>query len=189
MSQIKVAVSPHYRGSGWTDRSTGIKFEQQSLHLRVHTIDTEGKDLSGIKNSLRLNHLLLLEGKVPSNTADRPSKINPEELTGEELDDLLKDGGSSSEELDALKEENKSLKEKVSDLEKLLDEVEKEMSELKENQGSSEESPEITKNYLDKNFTKAELVKMAKEENVDHDASINKKDLVELLVKELNEAK
>ena len=183
MTQIKVAVSPHYRGNGWTDRSTGIKFEQQGLHLRAHTIDTEGKDLSGIKNSLRLNHLLLLDGKLPANTANKPSKINPEELTGEELDDLLKDGGSSSEELDALKEENKQLKQKLKEAEEKIKELEtKEEPEEKA-------TPEITKNYLDKNFTKAELVKMAKEENVDHDSSINKKDLVELLVKELNEAK
>ena len=183
MTQIKVAVSPHYRGNGWTDRSTGIKFEQQGLHLRAHTIDTKGKDLSGIKNSLRLNHLLLLEGKMPSNTADRPSKINPEELTGEELDDLLKDGGSSSEELEALKEENKQLKQKLKEAEEKIKEL-----ETKE-ESAKKATPEITKNYLDKNFTKAELVKMAKEENVNHDASINKKDLVELLVKELNEAK
>lgn len=183
MSQIKVAVSPHYRGNGWTDRSTGIKFEQQGLHLRAHTIDTEGKDLSGIKNSLRLNHLLLLEGKIPNNTADKPSKINPEELTGEELDNLLKDGGSSSEELDALKEENKQLKQKLKEAEEKIKELER------KEEPAEEATPEITKNYLDKNFTKAELVKMAKEENLDHDASINKKDLVELLVKELNEAK
>ena len=182
MSQIKVAVSPHYRGSGWTDRSTGIKFEQQGLHLRVHSIDVEDKDLSGIKNSLRLNHLLLLEGKMPNNTADRPSKINPEELTGEELDDLLKDGGSSSEELEALKEENKQLKQKLKEAKEKIKELEK------KEEPAEEATLEITKNYLDKNFTKAELVKMAKEENIDHDASINKKDLVELLVKELNKS-
>ena len=183
MSQIKVAVSPHYRGSGWTDRSTGIKFEQQGLHLRVHTIDVEDKDLSGIKNSLRLNHLLLLEGKMPNNTADRPSKINPEELTGEELDDLLKDGGSSLEELETLKEENKQLKQK-------LKEVEEKIKELEAKEEPAEETtPEMTKNYLDKNFTKAELVELAEKENVEHDSSINKKDLVSLLVKKLNEVK
>lgn len=176
MTQIKIAVSPHYRGSGWTDRSTGIKFEEQGFQLKTYLIETEGKDLSGIKNSIRLNHLLLLDGEIPRNVADKPTKINPEELTGEELDELLNSGGDSSKELEALKEENKQLKQKLKALE------EKEES-------TEEDAPEITKNYLDKNFTKAELVKLAKEEHVDHDASINKKDLVELLVKELNEVK
>lgn len=183
MSQIKVAVSPHYRGNGWIDRSTDIKFEQQGPQLRAHTIDIEGKDLSGIKNSLRLNHLLLLDGKIPANTANKPSKINPEELTGEELDELLKDGGNSSEELEALKEENKDLK-------RQLQEAKDKIEELEMSNGTSEkDTQEITKNYLDKNFTKAELVNMAKEEKVEHDKNINKKDLVELLFKELNKVK
>ena len=181
MTQIKVAVSPHYRGNGWTDRSTGIKFEKQGPQLRTHTIEVEGKDLSGIKNSLRLNHLLLLDGKVPKNTSDKPSKLNPEELTGEEIDKLLEGKGSSTEELDALKDENKELKTKLKEAQEKL----KSLSEKED----EKDSPEITKNYLDKNFTKAELVELAEKENVEHDSNINKKDLVSLLVKKLNDAK
>lgn len=112
MAKLEVAVSPHYRGRGWTDRGTGIEFgPQEDSTLNTRTIDKERyEDLTGIKNSVRLNHLLVIKGEIGPEVADTPTKTNPEELTGEELDAIIADGGSADQ---ALTEENNRLKDEL----------------------------------------------------------------------------
>jgi hypothetical protein len=61
MGRIKVAVSPFFGGKSWVDEYTGIKFEKSTHGLAIYEIP-EGYDLTGIKKSLRLNNLMLVEG-------------------------------------------------------------------------------------------------------------------------------
>lgn len=112
MAKLEVAVSPHYRGRGWTDRGTGIEFSPQTdSTLNTRTINKDKyDDLTGIKNSIRLNHLLVIKGEIGPEVADTPTKTNPEELTGEELDAIIADGGSADQ---ALTEENNRLKDEL----------------------------------------------------------------------------
>ena len=185
MSKIKIAVSPHYRGNGWTDRGTGITFEPQGAQLKTRTIDLDKEeDVSGIKNSVRLNHLLVLEGSFLEDTPDKPNKLNPEELTGEELDELVGNGSGD----EALKEENKELKKQIKELEDKIKELEEkevpsvsEVSAFKLNQDGS-----LDKKALDNKYTKAELVDIAKDKNIKHNKNITKTDLIDLMAKELD---
>jgi hypothetical protein len=61
MARIKVAVSPFFGGKSWVDEYTGIKFEKSTYGLSIYEIP-EGYNLTGIKKSLRLNNLMLVEG-------------------------------------------------------------------------------------------------------------------------------
>ena len=97
---ILVSVSPFYNGHGWTDHGTGIDFKPVN-GLRAVRIDLEDdKDLRGIRNSIRLNHLLLLEGELPEMGEPKPEDANPAELTYKEYTTLLaglRSDGDSSE--------------------------------------------------------------------------------------------
>lgn len=61
MAQIKVAVSPFFRGESWTDECTGIKFEKNQRGLSIYVIP-DTYNLTSIKRSIRLNNLMLVEG-------------------------------------------------------------------------------------------------------------------------------
>lgn len=103
---ILVAVSPFYEGRGWTDVQTGITFKPNS---KIYPIRISKKlGLNGIKNSIRLNNLFLLEGTVDSPDEEVAiANVNPEELTKAQFDTLVAkissgaDDGIGQPELDA----------------------------------------------------------------------------------------
>lgn len=90
MARIRVAVSPFYGGEDWTDAATGITFKRNEHGLSVYSIP-EDIDLSGIRKAIRLNALMLIEGKVPYGTDEviihkEPVKeIKAEEIEVEEV--------------------------------------------------------------------------------------------------------
>ena len=95
---IEVAVSPFYNGFGWTDHGTGISFKPTHITKGVRIELKEGRNLKGIRNSIRLNNLLLLKGTLPDMGEPQPQDINPAELTHTEFKTLLagiQEGGSS----------------------------------------------------------------------------------------------
>lgn len=189
MSVFKVAVSPHYRGNGWTDRGTGVQFKEQGAQLKTRTINPDKyEDLTGIKNSLRLNHLLLVDGTLPKDVSDTPNKVNPEELTGEELDKLLNNPTGVQKlqkENEQLKADIKEMKEKVKELKEEIHDVESK----KVNNSEEQEEQEITKTSLSDENTKAELMKLADKEDIDYPKKANKGDLVDIVFKGLNSRK
>lgn len=184
MSKIEIAVSPFYSGNGWTDRGTGIQFEPQvSGQLKTKSFNLSDKeDLTGIKNSVRLNHLILLNGDL-NDVADKPNKVNPEELTGEELDNLLNEGGSN----EALVSENKVLTKENKELEKQVKELQEEVKQLSQKQDDFKRNKDgsINKKALNDDNTKKDLIAIAEENNIEFDSNANKGDLVDLIVEKL----
>lgn len=57
---LKVMVSPYYNGGSWTDEKTQYTFDTSDAGKVVSF--PRQLDLSGILNSVRKNHLLLVEG-------------------------------------------------------------------------------------------------------------------------------
>lgn len=163
MSRVEIAVSPFYSGNGWTDRGTGIEFvPQTSGQLKTKSFNLSDKeDLTGIKNSVRLNHLILLSGDL-NDVADEPQKINPEELTGEDLDQLINSKGNNN---DKLIKENKALKNRIKELEKKL---EKQKTTI----------VKVDRKAMEEDNTKKELLEIAKKEKVEIDSSSTKKEIV-----------
>ena len=86
---IEVAVSPFYNGFGWTDHGTGISFKPTHITKSVRIELREGRNLKGIRNSIRLNNLLLLKGTLPDMGEPQAQDINPAELTHKEFKTLL----------------------------------------------------------------------------------------------------
>lgn len=87
METIKVFLSPNYQYPWYVDAVTGMKFEQ-SNRLEVHSIHTEGLDLSGIQSALRKNILLPFDAETreyvngtnfatPSVAKEEPAKEEP----------------------------------------------------------------------------------------------------------------
>lgn len=86
---IEVAVSPFYNGFGWTDHGTGISFKPTHITKGVRIELREGRNLKGIRNSIRLNNLLLLKGTLPDMGEPQAQDTNPAELTHTEFKTLL----------------------------------------------------------------------------------------------------
>lgn len=63
MKTIEVMVSPFYRGEGFTDKGTGITFEQYMGLPRIYNVPTTC-DLSGIKTLVHRKHLMLVSGTL-----------------------------------------------------------------------------------------------------------------------------
>lgn len=147
MDYVIVAVSPFYNGRGWTDQATGVDFKQ-SNHLRKIRIKKD-KDLSGIKNSVRLNNLLLLEGDL-SDTPERATKVNPEELTKEQfraMIDILQGEASDDETVDRLRQERDDAIDNAEALESQLSSKDLEISNLtSENNSLSSQVSTLTSN-------------------------------------------
>ena len=182
MSKVEIAVSPHYRGRGWTDRGTGFEFNPQvSGTLKTRSFNKKDyEDLSGLKNSLRLNHLLLLQGDLKDVKEEKPKKLNPEELTGEELDKLLSGGQDQG----ALVKENQTLVKENQKLEKQNLELLSELKELKEKADDFERNKDgsINKKALSDGNTRNELVEIAKKYKIEVDKADTKADIVDLIV-------
>ena len=172
---ILVSVSPFYNGHGWTDHGTGIDFKPTN-GLRAFRIDLkDNQDLRGIRNSIRLNHLLLLEGELPEMGEVRPEDANPAELTHKEyttlLEELKSGGGDNSElksELQTTKADLASANSQIAQLQADIDSLEAELATLKEgsDEGIEVQSPGYTKEELE-NKTVAELQDLAKDEGIE----------------------
>lgn len=61
--RIKVAVSPFYGGTEWTDEFTGVTFKKNVNGLNVYSIPGDS-DMTGIAAAIRLNALILFEGEI-----------------------------------------------------------------------------------------------------------------------------
>ena len=183
---IEVAVSPFYNGRGWTDHGTGINFEKTSL-LRGHRIDLkEDTNLRGIRNSIRLNHLLLLEGELPEMGEVRPEDANPAELTHKEyttlLEELKSGGGDNSEiesELQSTKAQLATANEQNAQLQATIDSLEAQLADLQEgsDEGIEVQSLGYTKEELESK-TVAELQELAKDEGIELTAT-KKADIIQ----------
>ena len=183
---IEVAVSPFYNGRGWTDHGTGINFEKTTL-LKGHRIDLkEDTNLRGIQNSIRLNHLLLLEGELPEMGEVKPEDANPAELTHKEytklLEELKSGGGDNSElesELQNTKDELANANGQITQLQADIESLEAQLADL---QSGSDEGVEVqslgyTKEELESK-TVAELQQLAKDENIELTAT-KKADIIQ----------
>ena len=183
---ILVSVSPFYNGHGWTDHGTGIDFKPVN-GLRAVRIDLEDdKDLRGIRNSIRLNHLLLLEGELPEMGEVRPEDANPAELTHKEyttlLEELKSGGGDNSKlesELENTKADLASANSQIAQLQADIDSLEAELATLKEgsDEGIEVQSLGYTKEELE-NKTVAELQDLAKDEGIELKAT-KKADIIQ----------
>ena len=183
---IEVAVSPFYNGRGWTDHGTGINFEKTSL-LRGHRIDLkEDTNLRGIRNSIRLNHLLLLEGELPEMGEVRPEDANPAELTHKEyttlLEELKSGDGDNSEiesELQSTKAQLATANEQNAQLQATIDSLEAQLADLQEgsDEGIEVQSLGYTKEELESK-TVAELQNLAKDEGIELTAT-KKADIIQ----------
>lgn len=115
---ITVAVSLFYNGLGWLDKGTNITFLPTRTIAAVR-ID-KSKDLSGIYNAYRKNHLLLLEGAFDQK--DMVEKATTTEETNAQFEKM-------AEELKAIKADAidaqtfKTIKKEKEDLEKELTEI------------------------------------------------------------------
>ena len=183
---ILVSVSPFYNGHGWTDHGTGIDFKPVN-GLRAVRIDLEDdKDLRGIRNSIRLNHLLLLEGELPEMGEVRPEDANPAELTHKEytalLEELKSGGGDNSElesELQNTKDELANANGQITQLQASIDSLEAQLADLQEvsDEGIEAQSLGYTKEELESK-TVAELQGLAKDEGIELTAT-KKADIIQ----------
>ena len=115
---IIVTVSYWYRGKGWIDPRTQIEFkgDQKGLPITI----SKSKDLTGIKRSIILNNLILLEGNLGEPGVANLEKIDPAELSPEQLEKLAGSGSRNNEELEKkikeLEEEKKAINKELTDL-------------------------------------------------------------------------
>lgn len=123
MKNIEVMVSVHYRGKGWYDEGTKLRFEQ-SMPPRVYRIPGDA-DLTGVKDAIRQNLLMLVSGDIDVAVKKKHvelvevevekeviSKVTPKEVDIEK--DVKEDGTVTTatvEELDLEKLENATLAE------------------------------------------------------------------------------
>ena len=183
---ILVSVSPFYNGHGWTDHGTGIDFKPVD-GLRAFRIDLEdNKDLRGIRNSIRINHLLLLEGELPEMGEVKPEDANPAELTHKEHTTLLEElklGGVDNSELETelqnTKNELVTANGQITQLQSEIDSLQAQLDALQEDsdEGIEAQSLGYTKEELESK-TVAELQQLAKDENIELTAT-KKADIIQ----------
>lgn len=85
---IKVAVSPFYGRDEWYDELSTVKFEKDRLgFVNTYTIPVETTDLTNIRKAIRINALILLEGKLPDEPEVQPEPEQPEVKPEEEKEE------------------------------------------------------------------------------------------------------
>ncbi|BCO16160.1 hypothetical protein_gp107 [Bacillus phage vB_BceM_WH1] len=96
--RIRVAVSPSYRGHGFTDELTGVTFHQGSdRHLKLYNIH-EDMDFKGIDSLVRQNLLLVLPDDVElfnefvEEDVNPPKPPTPATLSGNVWSDVNRNG-------------------------------------------------------------------------------------------------
>lgn len=147
--KITVAVSPFYSGLGWTDKYTSIEFKPSANYYPI-TISTN-RDLTGIRRSLRLNTLVLLNGELPQPGEVLIEKelenLDPAELSNEQLKELVGDLKAGNEQLKN-SPELKAIEEEKLALEKELESIKKELEATVEVQAKADEVLKLEKQKL-----------------------------------------
>lgn len=113
---IVVAVSPFYTGLGWVDTNLDMTFKptQKIIAIRIE----KDKNLSGIKNAVRLNHLLLLEGELEITDDAGSEEIYETTLADEDkLEKIRTEMTEAKKEKELLEKENKKLRDRINELE------------------------------------------------------------------------
>lgn len=186
---ITVSVSPFYNGRGWTDAATGIDFERTDSIRQIRI--AKNKDLSGIQNSIRLNNLLLLEGKIEGKAKELSiENINPEELTKEQfsvLAEKLKAGQEDpknekelAETKELLKQSKKELAEKDAELERTKESLKAAEEKLAKLTSEPVEKETLSKKEAEQ-YNVEELKSLLDEKGIDYAAGDKKQVLVKKL--------
>lgn len=192
MTYVTVSVSPFYTGRGWTDQATGISFDPVQ-NITPIRIEKEDKDLSGIRNSVRLNNLMLLKGDL-SDAPEAPTEVNPEELTKVEFNkmfDFLQGKDLEEETNPVIEEQAKRIAELEAELAELKRQLEEQPEEqepdVEEPEAPSEEEPEdvtaasVTQEELEAK-TKDELKAIADEQGIEYKTTDTKAVLVDKII-------
>ena len=169
---IKVIVSPFYNGLGWKDEKTGVLFEK-SNQLITYSFTTD-MDLSGVKEQVMKNNLIITEGvlediQVQDNTSIK-KELKEAKAKVAELEAILSNLGEEKEEV---KPESKKETKKVENKEEVVEEEKVEKV--------AEATPVFKKEDLEK-LTNKELRAKLDENKITHKPSDNKNDLVDLLL-------
>ena len=130
---IVVAVSPFYTGLGWVDENLNMTFRptEKLIAIRIE----KSQELASIRNAIRLNHLLLLEGELDLSQEDELVESAPS-MSEEEVEAIRKEISESEnakfdkvkEEKEMLEKENKKLLARIAALEKLESEAKNKQS-------------------------------------------------------------
>ena len=200
---IIVTVSYWYRGKGWIDPRTQIEFkgDQKGLPITI----SKSKDLTGIKRSIILNNLILLEGNLGEPGVANLEKIDLAELSPEQLEELAGSGSRNNEELEKkikeleeekkainkeltdLKSESKTDKEKITKLESdLVNEKTNTSNEVKSHKKTKDAMFKIhiftTEELADAYFTATILKEIMTVKGIEFEASDNKAQLTKKLI-------
>lgn len=173
---IKVIVSPFYNGLGWKDEKTGVLFEK-SNQLITYSFTTD-MDLSGVKEQVMKNNLIITEGvlediQVQDNTSIK-KELKEAKAKVAELEAILSNFGEEKEEVKPeVKPESKKETKKVENKEEVVEEEKVEKV--------AEATPVFKKEDLEK-LTNKELRAKLDENKITHKPSDNKNDLVDLLL-------
>lgn len=166
---IKVIVSPFYNGLGWKDEKTGVLFEK-SNQLITYSFTTD-MDLSGIKEQVMKNNLIITEGVLEDiqvqDNASIKKELKEAKAKVAELEAILSNLGKEKEEV---KPESKKEAKKVENKEEAVEEEKVE-----------EKTAMFKKEDLEK-LTNKELRAKLDENKITHKPSDNKSDLVDLLL-------
>ena len=173
---IKVIVSPFYNGLGWKDEKTGVLFEK-SNQLITYSFTTD-MDLSGVKEQVMKNNLIITEGvlediQVQDNTSIK-KELKEAKAKVAELEAILSNLSEEKEEVKPeVKSESKKETKKVENKEEVVEEEKVEKV--------AEATPVFKKEDLEK-LTNKELRAKLDENKITHKPSDNKNDLVDLLL-------
>ena len=193
---IIVTVSYWYRGKGWIDPRTQIEFkgDQKGLPITI----SKSKDLTGIKRSIILNNLILLEGNLGEPGVANLEKIDPAELSPEQLEELAGSGSRNNEELEKkikeLEEEKKAINKELTTTKGKLTIAESDLVNEKTNTSNEVKSHKKTKDAMfkihiftteelaDAYFTATILKEIMTVKGIAFEASDNKAQLTKKLI-------
>ena len=193
---IIVTVSYWYRGKGWIDPRTQIEFkgDQKGLPITI----SKSKDLTGIKRSIILNNLILLEGDLGEPGLANLEKIDPAELSPEQLEQLAGSGSENNEELEKkikeLEEEKKTINKELTTTKGKLTIAESDLVNEKTNTSNEVKSHKKTKDAMfkihiftteelaDAYFTATILKEIMTVKGIAFEASDNKTQLTKKLI-------
>lgn len=193
---IIVTVSYWYRGKGWIDPRTQIEFkgDQKGLPITI----SKSKDLTGIKRSIILNNLILLEGDLGEPGLANLEKIDPAELSPEQLEQLAGSGSENNEELEKkikeLEEEKKTINKELTTTKGKLTIAESDLVNEKTNTSNEVKAHKKTKDAMfkihiftteelaDAYFTATILKEIMTVKGIEFEASDNKAQLTKKLI-------
>lgn len=111
---IVVAVSVFYEGFGWTDKGTNLTFMPTKAIQPVRI--SKNKDLSGIYQSYRKNHLLLLEGAFDEKDMRAERNLPDDKAVIKELEAALAAAKTETVDTSAIEAVEKEKEEAISAL-------------------------------------------------------------------------